>query len=472
MNDLARRIARSLPGASFELETLVRLVGIEESTEVTSAAVTCAGRPRLLLNPEFVNQYCQHDEHLFLLVMHEMWHVLLGHTTLYGRPTVIHNIAFDALINAGLSRQHPEPGYRGFFETINPADTFPALLLRPPLGWPENPVYKVPGPRGTKDILRRLYPAPDDKPILEPLFEEILELLKRSGVTGDATGDGTISGLPAGTVLLGDHREEPPGSGKYVEYDPLADSAFTDVVRRVVATWPPPPVILAGRDEGGDPRNAWFEPRISAKAARSEFVDVLERAVSPDPTGKRRTRRDLVTVTAGPGPLPNAADRHQHAKRLLRPGIVLPNQRITVPRTRHDRPVKALVYLDVSGSMNRILPHLLDLLVRPARERLIDVRQFSTTVHPLTTSDLAAGKLQTTGGTDIACVMEDVLATDVTRVVIVTDGYVGQPHERHRKALLERGIRVFAVLPAGGWTRDLSDMGEIVMLPNLEVVDE
>lgn len=464
MNNLAQRIARSLPGASFELETLVQLVGIEESANVSSAAVTCAGRPRLLLNPEFVNQYCRHDEHLFLLVMHEMWHVLLGHTTLYGRPTVLHNIAFDALINAGLSRQHPEPGYRGFFETINPADTFPALLLRPPLGWPENPIYKVPGPRGTRDILRRLYPAAGDKPVLEPLFEEILALLKKGGDNND--------GLPEGTVLLGDHREEPLGSGNFVENDPLADSAFSDVIRRVVATWPPPPIILAGRDEGGNPRDAWFEPRISAKAARSEFVGILERAVSPDPTGKRRTRRDLVTVTAGPGPLPNALDRHQHAKRLLRPGIVLPNQRVTVPRVRHDRPVKALVYLDVSGSMYQLLPHLLDLLVRPARERIIDVRQFSTTVHPLSISDLVGGKLQTTGGTDIGCVMEDVLAADVTRVVIVTDGYVGRPHERHSKAFTERGIQLFAVLPAGGWTHELAPLGEINILPNLEVADE
>jgi len=459
MTGLANRIARSLPGASFELETLVRLVGIEESTTVTSAAVTCVGRPRLLINPEFVATHCQHDEHLFLLVMHEMWHVLLGHTTLYGRPTLLHNIAFDALINAGLTRQHPEPAYRGFFEAINPADTFPALLLRPPLGWPKNPEYSTPGPRGTKAILRRLYPAAEDKPALEPLFEEILELLNRHRGSGE------------GAVLLGDHRETSPGSGIFVENNPLADSAFADVVRRIVATWPPPPIILAGRDEGGNPRYAWFERKICVKAVRSEFAGVLERAARPDTNGKRLVRRDLVTVNAGPGPLPNEFDRHQHAKRLLRPGIVLPYQRITLPRTRYDPPVKALVYLDVSGPMTNLLPHLLDLLVRPARERLVEVRQFSTVVEPLSVSDIAEGKLQTTLGTSIDCVMEDALATDVTRVVIVTDGYVGQPHERHHKAFTERGIQVFSVLPAGGWTRDLSQLGEITVLPGLEAVD-
>ena len=66
--------------------------------------------------------------------MHELWHVLLGHTTLYARPTAAHNIAFDAIINAGLARQHPEAAYRGFFESLNPVDSFPGLLLRPPAG--------------------------------------------------------------------------------------------------------------------------------------------------------------------------------------------------------------------------------------------------------------------------------------------------------------------------------------------------
>ena len=79
----------------------------------------------MLVNPDFVAEHCVRDEHLFLLVMHELWHVLLGHTTLYARPTAAHNIAFDAIINAGLARQHPEAAYRGFFEALNPVDSFP-----------------------------------------------------------------------------------------------------------------------------------------------------------------------------------------------------------------------------------------------------------------------------------------------------------------------------------------------------------
>ena len=64
-------------------------------------------------------------------VRRRLWHVLLAHTRLYPRPTTAHNIAFDAIINAGLSRRFPGREYRGFFERLYPADEFPARLLRP-----------------------------------------------------------------------------------------------------------------------------------------------------------------------------------------------------------------------------------------------------------------------------------------------------------------------------------------------------
>src|SRR5439155_16870627 len=166
--------------ASCELETLFRLAGITVSREVKTAAVTCEGRSRLLVNPNFVAAHCRRDEHLFLLVMHELWHVILAHTRLWPRPTPNHNIAFDAVINAGLARQHPAPEYRGFFEALNPPDAFPALLLPPPVGWPAPPRYRRSGlPKGTDGIMRRLYPPPVTTGNREPLYEEILAVLER-----------------------------------------------------------------------------------------------------------------------------------------------------------------------------------------------------------------------------------------------------------------------------------------------------
>lgn len=449
MSTLAERIARCLPGASFELETLVRLVGIDETDAVPTAAVTCRKRARLLINPAFAAEYCRRDEHLFLLVMHEMWHVLLGHTTLYDRPTQTHNIAFDALINAGLARQHPEPEYRGFFERLNRADVFPELLLRPPVGWPTKPEYDVAGPPGTTAMMRRLYPRMG-KTSPEPLYDEIVELV------GQGT-DGMDVGKP---VLLGDHDGD--------EGDAMDDPLFGDVVRRIVGSWPPPPVPMAGRDAGRQASDRWVEPISTVPDVRRAFAAVIRQAVMPDRRGAERTALTHRIETVGPGPLPNAADRMHPARRMLIGDHALANQRIIIARHQPDPPVQALVYLDVSGSMAGLLEHLLDLLATPARQGLITVRQFSTEVEPISIADLVSGRLSTTDGTDIDCVLEDLGQRNERRAVIVTDGYVGTPSPALLKPLLERGVRLHTVLPADGWAPDLEPHSIIHHLPLLE----
>ena len=164
---LKRRLVNCLPAATFELETFCRLAGIEVTDKIPTAAVECVYRPRLLINPEFVEKYCTRDEHLFLLVMHELWHIILAHTRMYSRATPAHNIAFDAIINATLSRMFPEPEYRGFFEKINPEEKFPQVLLRPPKGWPHNPQYPPNDiePAGTAQLVKRLYPPANNKKV-------------------------------------------------------------------------------------------------------------------------------------------------------------------------------------------------------------------------------------------------------------------------------------------------------------------
>ena len=445
---IAARIARSLPGASFELEALVRIVGIIETTSIPSAAVSCSGRSRLLINPEFVQRWCQQDEHLFLLIMHEMWHVLLGHTTLYPRTTIRHNIAFDAVINAGLARQHPEPQYRGFFEEINSPDEFPQLLLRPPRNWPHSPEYKVKGPRGTRDVLRRLYPPADAQSVLMPTYEEVLALLD------DVLDDNQVN-------LLGDHRAEGQSA------DPMNDPAFGDAVRRIVESWPPPPVPMRGRDAGGQAVNTWVQPIVVASNVRREFTKALEKVLRPDAAGARSDAVEQRAVQVGPGPLPNEFDRAQHAKRRLGQQLVLPNQRLILPMRSAQPPMRALVYLDVSGSMSQILPYLTDLLLPTTRRGLTRLLQFSTVVQDLPLEELASGKITTSVGTSIDCVLADMLTRPERRVLLLTDGYVGKPNSDLLEQVKNAHFEIVTVLPVGGWRPDLTPYTEIVELPRL-----
>lgn len=445
---LADRLARSLPAASFELETLIRLVGIEETLSVPTAAVTCRGRARLLINPRFVDKYCTRDEHLFLLVMHEMWHVLLGHTTLYERPTALHNIAFDALINAGLARQHPEPAYRGFFEELNRADVFPQLLLRPPAGWPHRPQYDVPGPEGVSALLQRLYPKPGDTR-LEPLYGEIFDLL-------DADRDGSWRN---DVELVGNHSDHG---------DPMQDSLFGDVVRRIVGHWPPPPFAMEGRDAGRELEGWQVGHEQVTLHLRAQFARVLQLVLLPNRSAGSTVARAASRQLVGLGPLPNPADRLLAARRALIGAHALTNQHVTVMSPRQEPPATALVYLDVSGSMREIIPSLLGLLVPVVKAGRATVRQFSTEVTPLSLEDLVRGQLTTTVGTDIHCVMADIAKRRESRVLIVTDGYVGEPAETDMALIRERGVQLHTLLPAFGYEPDLAPHSTLHHLELLE----
>ena len=134
MTDEEKIIARILdviPPRSFELTTFLSLFRVRFSEKTKTACVTCGDSPELLLNKEFIEAHCQTDEHLFMLVMHELYHVILGHTTLFPRATKVRNLVFDAVINAILCSLFPKPEFTSFFTEYYPSDEMPFALLRP-----------------------------------------------------------------------------------------------------------------------------------------------------------------------------------------------------------------------------------------------------------------------------------------------------------------------------------------------------
>src|ERR1035437_10840564 len=112
---LAERILDSFPSGSYALSALLRLMDIVESTSVPTAAVECRIQPRLLVNPQFVATHANTPEKLLMLVMHELHHVLLGHTSLCPRVTKVQNFVFDAVINGIVCRMFPKKEHTAFF---------------------------------------------------------------------------------------------------------------------------------------------------------------------------------------------------------------------------------------------------------------------------------------------------------------------------------------------------------------------
>lgn len=460
---LASRLVRCLSGATFEMETLVRLAGIEASREVATAAVTCEGRPRLLVNPDFVAEHCTRDEHLFLLVMHELWHVILAHTRLYPRATLAQNIAFDAVINAGLCRQFPGVEYRGFFEALNPARTMPGCLLRPPRGWPAAPDYRRARTEPVGSMVRRLYPQQRNLDSPMPQYAEILALLEEDAQARNSAGkDGEGGSIEP--LLLGDH-EDPESNAQAV-----ADSRFGDIVRRIVAHWPPPPIPLGGRDLGRSASDWLRALGPTPEAAQRAFARVLRSALGLWPGGARQDRHALARRMGGVAPLPSPRDRLAPARRALGIPDLLQAQEIALPTRTPGLPALAHVYCDVSGSMDELIPHLLGLLWPHVAAGRARVFQFSTVVAPLAREDLRAGRIRTTGGTDIGCVLDHALGVPrLRRVLLLTDGYVGTASRAKTTAIRERGLAIHVALPTeSAYARDLQPIARsITVLPPL-----
>ena len=120
----------------------------------------------------------------------------------------------------------------------------------------------------------------------------------------------------------------------------------------------------------------------------------------------------------------------------------------------------------ISSLLGLLLPH-----VAAGRAKVF---QFSTEVVSLPLAALRSGRLSTTGGTDLNCVLEHALASPRLRtVLLVTDGYVGEPRADHAERIRARGLRLHVVLPAEfAWERDLAPIARsITVLPPYETAE-
>ena len=339
---LRERIFNVLPAASYQMEKLFGLLDIEFSDRTETACVECRATPRLLLNRQFVEEHCREDGDLFLLILHELHHVILGHTRLFSRVTPIDNIVFDAVINSMLARTVGRSVGVGLFTRFYTYDKFPERLLRPPPGWPGCFKGALKGlPEREARAVELLY-GPDAGAIT---YYDIYELLRQS------LGDGE-AGIPD-VVLLGNHGE-----------DPSENSLLTQVVRRIVEGWPPPPFRISGRDEGKDGSDYFLSQTEQPGAAfQRAFAQVLRRCGvncgrGPAVYRRRLSARERTIETV----IPDARDRRVTALRsFYGHNPLVYRSELNDIRPRPLRVPVVHLYLDVSGSMSACLPHFIGL---------------------------------------------------------------------------------------------------------------
>jgi hypothetical protein len=394
---IAERILDAFPSGSYGLLALLRLLDIVETAEVETAAVECTSMPHLLINPQFVEAHAATPERLLMLVMHELHHVLLGHTRLFPRATPADNLIFDAVINALLCRMFPKPEHTSFFTDFYSDAHFPECLLRPPAGWqPSSPAPVPPALEGeamrpVQAVYQALYSETGAS------YQELFDVLRR--------------GLPpaGGVRLIGSHGAEP------AELEGLV----FDTVRSIVEHWPQPPDPIRGR--------SWDDllrlESVRVRRGNRRILRALIRKVA-GPKGSAVTNFQSAGPVAAVTPIPSGDRRAVVLRALGTPLLLYRAESAGRVRERRDR---VHVYVDVSGSIadfkGALYGAVLDCrdVVHPA------VHLFSTVVHDVSFGELRNGECRTAHGTSIECVARHIQKHGVRRAVLLTDGWVGQP---------------------------------------------
>lgn len=426
---LIHRVLNAVPARSYAMNGLLSLLRIEVSREVPTAAVSCERRPVLRINPEFARERCGTDEHLFLLVMHELYHVLLGHTRLFPRATPAHNVAFDAVINSLLVLQFPERAYTSFFLDMYGGQTGIGRLLAPPL---DPPI----GDAALAALHRLLYT--NGQTTSEEIFnvivraaasaEEVGMLLGSHGATGDTDSDewGTAGGL---------------------------DPALVEALRGIVEKWPPPAAPIRGRSLSGQLQSQ----SVAMTGVRRSVLAVTRQALLGAATKSASPSRHACGAVPAQIVLPDLRDRRGAVQRASAGRAPLLYQStLSSPRGRDAG--RACVYVDVSGSMDPYIEHLYAALSALRQHIQPTVALFSTQVVTIPLAGLVRGQRETTGGTLGDCVFEHALRQRQRRVLVVTDGYVGAVAPALAARVRASGLEVRLLLTPGGWRKDLAPL--------------
>ncbi len=423
------RLMNVLSTRKFELSTFLSLFDIRFSDDVETACVTCGLAPVMKLNKAFVAEHCQTDEHLFMLVMHELYHVILGHTRLFPRSTPARNIAFDAVINALLCSLFPESEFTSFFTDYYPSDTLPYALLRP--RGPNTPAAAA-------FALRLLYDENGTG-----TYYDIFELIAQAA----AEGDDWTNGLVKGPVLLGSHSAAEGGQGEERQ-------ALDDYIHAIIAKWPSPDRPLCGRDLGAGLALRDYRSRGDERTRRLRkgVRRLMRLAAQP---GRREIERtcQLLLPSFAETFLPDGHDRlHAAKERLLGESLVYGTQLNTCRLSRYDRRF-TFVYLDVSGSVSGKVAAIADELLPYLRHKMCRLHVFSTMVAPTCVQDLKNHRFTSSGGTDITCVAEHVLSLPSKcrpkSIVVITDGDTGPINDSLLARLRSSGVRMYVGLVAG-----------------------
>ena len=446
---------------ALALDALFRVSAVQWSGDVYTAMVECTDRPRMLLNPVFVERWCTTRERLAALLLHELSHVSMGHTKLFPRPTVARNIACDAVINRELlvTARSVDANVLAmaelFIDYYDPAAS-PWFLLRPPPGWPDSSDWTASRgcPRPLRGIHRRLYADASAKSLdgkssgrLVPrhtvMYSEIVTALEAAAAMAKDDHN-PLARLLGGHGSTAAEREMLSGG---------RDALGAELLAPALAP-------LSGRLAGYG--SDQFTHHVETTARRANLERALGLLIREAFTAGALSRCDALLRQRPARGVDPSRDRRAAAHLALARRYGAPRPLIfnTSVIEAHAAPRDAVVYLDVSGSMYDVLPVLHASMVPLRRALRPRIYVFSNVVVPVSDTEFDMGRLPGTGGTSITPVLEHLLKASVESrnrsAVIITDGEFDDPDDTVAAALVAAKVRIHLGLTSCNRGRSLA----------------
>ena len=420
------------------VRAVLKILAVEFTTEVSTLSVTCDTWPRLLVNLEFVSEHCRTETEVKALICHEFLHVLLRHTDRQAPATTAEHLALDAVINAIVHRTLG-PKASALMSRYYADARGPFRLLRPPTA-----------------IERENRPTPwwhrQDSEVLPPWTG-----LYEGRLVADDIRDLAESLLPKAQrgqgLWLGNHDAAPARDGGGAPAAPTtpAEEALRAAIETALKSMNGGGVFRSpnGRGLGAAAYTCLVRPADSGVARwLRETHFILKRHLAPDSRSHVHSADSHRVVL----PVLSPGDRRAALRAQWSPFLPDAHWNATTPGRRQS----AQVYLDVSGSMNAEMPHIVRLLGQLKRYIHSPFWAFSTVVAP---ARIERGCLvaDTTGGTSMKCVLEHIARTRPSAAVVVTDGYI-EPLTRAAVAAAA-ATRLHVIVTRDGTTEPFGRVG-------------
>ena len=405
----------------FAARAVLRILEVQFTDAVATLAVTCQDRPRLLVNLAFVSRHCYTDDHVKALLCHEFLHVLLRHTETLGPLTRARHLAFDAVINAIISREQG-PSYASFFSLYYENEVGITRLLRP-LTSAESRIYDDFGEVVEEEppIWARAWVGLYYGLLVADDIEDIVKAIDPSGL-GDGTSD-----------LVGNHAEL--GSDPASVLSDALDEAMRELNGSGI--WKSP----TSRGVRASTYDALVKAaNLPLQHWKSQTLAVLKRHLVPSRHARALEEQALDYRI----PVLSQSDRRAFIRTLWDPILPQALWQGTVKKPR----ATAQVYLDVSGSMNAEMPALIALLNQISDHIQRPFWAFSDEVSPATIEG-GVLKTQSSGGTSMDCVLDHIALTQPKAAVVITDGYIEKLSRHSVEARLGR-TRFHAIISRAG----------------------